>query len=42
MMIVRVRGVEVVCETLEELDQIIERYGGETVMSAPSGSMPRF
>jgi hypothetical protein len=26
-MIVRVRGVEVVCETMEELDQIIERYG---------------
>jgi len=26
-MIVRVRGVEVVCETLDELDQIIDRYG---------------
>jgi len=26
-MIVRVRGVEVVCEILDELDQIIDRYG---------------
>ncbi len=28
-MIVRVRGVEVVCETLDELEQIIQRFGGE-------------
>ncbi|HLY38565.1 MAG TPA: hypothetical protein VKU61_11050 [Candidatus Binatia bacterium] len=26
-MIVRVRGIEIVCESLEELDQLMERYG---------------
>jgi hypothetical protein len=31
---VRVRGVEIVCETLEDIDQLIERYGGTAGMSA--------
>lgn len=26
--IVRIRGVEVVCESLDDVDQIIDRYGG--------------
>lgn len=33
--IVRIRGVEVVCETLDQLDEIVERYGGEGAPAAP-------
>jgi hypothetical protein len=33
---VRVRGIEVVCETLDDLDKIIERYGDTS--APPAGS----
>lgn len=38
-MIVRVRGVEIVCESLEELDQIIQRYGVEGAVRDGTGSI---
>lgn len=33
-MIVRIRGVEIVCESLEELDRLLERYGEAGAITA--------
>ncbi len=37
-MIVRIRGIEVVCESLEELDRLIERYGDAEGVVVRSGA----
>ena len=40
--IVRVRGVEIVCESLDDVDTIVDRYGGESAAPAkrPASTAP--
>jgi len=39
--IVRVRGVEIVCESLDELDELVERYGSDSAEGGGASSRLR-